>query len=241
MQTEWWEKKADESKTYAAAKNSKMFFSATKEVYGPFKPRTTPLLSADGSTLLKENSSNNARWREHFSTLLNRPSTVDPTMLDQMPQEPVITSLDLPPNDRWKFRSRSNRPARENPLGRTGFLPRFSSKPVRWPLKHSKNSSPASGKKRMCPKNSGIPQSSPCSRTGAVRLRQLPGHLSLVHRCEDPGSGRHQPPHHQYLGGKLTEAQCGFRPNRSTTDMIFSIRRRSASNRISTSLLSSRN
>ena len=38
-----------------------------------------------------------ARWREHFSTLLNRPSTVDPTVLDQIPQKPVITSLDLPP------------------------------------------------------------------------------------------------------------------------------------------------
>ena len=68
--------------------NSNMFFT---------KPRTTPLLSADGSTLLKEKSSINVRWKEHFSTLLNRPSTVDPTVLDQIPQKPVITSLDLPP------------------------------------------------------------------------------------------------------------------------------------------------
>ena len=73
-----------------------MFFNAIKEVYGPTKPRTTPLLSADGSTLLKEKSNINARWREHFSTLLNRPSTVDPTVLDQIPQKPVITSLDSP-------------------------------------------------------------------------------------------------------------------------------------------------
>ena len=82
MQDECSEKKAGKIETYAAAKNSKMFFSAIKEVYGPTKPRTTPLLSADGSTLLKEKSSTNARWREHFSTLLNRPSTVDPTVLD---------------------------------------------------------------------------------------------------------------------------------------------------------------
>ena len=97
MQDECWEKKSDEIKTYAARKNSNMFFSAIQEVYGPTKPRTTPLLSADGSTLLKENSSINARWREHFSTLLNRPSTVDPTVLDQIPQKPMITSLDLLP------------------------------------------------------------------------------------------------------------------------------------------------
>ena len=92
MQDEWWEKKADEIETYAATKNSRMFFSAIKEVYGPTKPRTKPLLTADGPTLLKEKSSINARWREHFSTLLNRLSTV----LDQIPQKPVITGLDLP-------------------------------------------------------------------------------------------------------------------------------------------------
>ena len=85
MQDERWEKTADEIETYAATKNSKMFFSAIKKVFGPTKPRTTPLLSADGSTLLKEKSSINVRWREHFSTLLNRPSTVDPTVLDQIP------------------------------------------------------------------------------------------------------------------------------------------------------------
>ena len=125
MQDEWWEKKADEIETYTATKNSKMFFSAIKEVYYPTKPRTTPLLSADGSTLLKEKSSINARWREHFSTRLNRPSTVDPTVLDQIPQEPVITSLAPPPppypqplpQRSMKFRRRLDRPAQENPLG----------------------------------------------------------------------------------------------------------------------------
>ena len=74
-----------------------MCFSAIKEVYGQTKPRTTPLLSADCSTLLKEKSSINARCREHFSTLLNRPSTADPTVLDQIPQKPIISSLDLSP------------------------------------------------------------------------------------------------------------------------------------------------
>ena len=74
-----------------------MFFCTIQEVYGPTKPRITPPLSADGSTLLKEKSSIGARWREHFSTLLNKPSTVDPTVLNQIPQKPVITSLGLPP------------------------------------------------------------------------------------------------------------------------------------------------
>ena len=92
MQDGWWEKKADEIETYAATKNSNIFFSAIKEVYGPTKPHSTPFLSADGSTLLKEKSSINARWREQFSTLLNRLSTVDPTKL-KVYWAIVLTSL----------------------------------------------------------------------------------------------------------------------------------------------------
>ena len=99
MQDEWWEKKADKIETYAATKNSKMFFSAIKEAYGPTKPHTMPPLSADGSTLLKEKSSINARWREHFGTLLNRPSIVDLTVLDQIPQRSM------------RFQKRLDRPA----------------------------------------------------------------------------------------------------------------------------------
>ena len=102
------------SKPMLPQRTKKIFFSAIKEVYSPTTPRTTPLLSADGSTLLKEKSSITARWREHFSALLNRPSTVDPTVLDQG----------------MKFRRRSNRPARENPLGWMGFLQRSSSQQV---------------------------------------------------------------------------------------------------------------
>ena len=34
---------------------------------------------------------------KHFSGLLNRPSTVDPAVLDQIPQKPTINSPDLPP------------------------------------------------------------------------------------------------------------------------------------------------
>ncbi|KAL8569705.1 hypothetical protein ACOMHN_005822 [Nucella lapillus] len=59
-------------------------------------PRT-PLLLTNGA-LLKEKKAINERWREHFSTLLNRPSTVSNEVLDQIPQRPTLDSLDLPPS-----------------------------------------------------------------------------------------------------------------------------------------------
>lgn len=74
-------------------KNSNIFFSAKREIYGSAKPSTTQLLSADGFTLFKgEKNSISKRRREHFSNLLNRPLTVDPTVLDQIPRRPTVDS-----------------------------------------------------------------------------------------------------------------------------------------------------
>ena len=75
---------------------SKMFCSAIKAIYGPSKPSTTPLMPADGMTLLKEKKSTNDWWRANFSGLLNRSSIVDPAVLDHISQKPTTNSLDLP-------------------------------------------------------------------------------------------------------------------------------------------------
>ena len=83
---------------YVDTHNSKKFFSALKADYGPSKPGSTPLQSADGSMLIKDQESLMNRWAEHFSTLLNKPSTVDPTALEQVPQLPTLNDLDLPPS-----------------------------------------------------------------------------------------------------------------------------------------------
>ncbi|XP_038077400.1 uncharacterized protein LOC119745248 [Patiria miniata] len=153
MQDEWLEKKADEVQLYADTKNSKMFFSSIKAVYGPSKPSTTPLLSANG-TLLKEKSAINKRWREHFSTLLNRPSTEE-----DMPQE---------------FRDAT-------------IVSLFKNK----------------GSKSDCGNFRGI---SLLSIAGKVLARIILNRLVTAISEEN-----------------LPEAQCGFRPGRSTIDMIFAV------------------
>ncbi|XP_056681758.1 uncharacterized protein LOC103095138 [Monodelphis domestica] len=98
MQDQWWGKKAEEIQRFADTKNYKQLFNALKTVYGPLKPTTTPLLSSDGDTLIKDKKGISNMWKEHFSQLLNRPSSVDQRALDQVPQNHTIEELDIPPS-----------------------------------------------------------------------------------------------------------------------------------------------
>uniref|UniRef100_A0A5F8GYV1 Reverse transcriptase domain-containing protein n=1 Tax=Monodelphis domestica TaxID=13616 RepID=A0A5F8GYV1_MONDO len=98
MQDQWWGKKAEEIQRFADTKNYKQFFSALKTVYGPLKPITTPLLSSDGDTLIKDKKGISNRWKEDFSRLLNRLSSVDQSALDQIPQNHTFEQLDVPPS-----------------------------------------------------------------------------------------------------------------------------------------------
>ena len=127
---------------YADTHNSKKFFSALKAVYGPSKPGSTPLQSADGSMLIKDQEGLRKRWAEHFSTLLNKPSTVDPTALEQVPQQPTLNELDLPPSmDELSKALKQARMASQQK----------STKPqVQEPWKFSLILSKASGIKRRC-------------------------------------------------------------------------------------------
>ncbi|BHF80242.1 hypothetical protein SprV_0702336600 [Sparganum proliferum] len=74
------------------------FFAAIKAIYGPPTKGTTPLLSADGSTLLTEKTQIVQRWAEHFRGVLNRPSTISEAAIDRLPQVETIIDVDLPPS-----------------------------------------------------------------------------------------------------------------------------------------------
>ncbi|XP_047490690.1 uncharacterized protein LOC125040189 [Penaeus chinensis] len=93
MHDQWWEKKADDIQAFADSNNSKQFFNSTKAVYSPPKSRSMP-----GVTLIKDKAAIRERWKEHFSQLLNRPSSVDQSVLDQIPQRPVIEEFDNVPS-----------------------------------------------------------------------------------------------------------------------------------------------
>ena len=98
MKDHWWYRKADEVQMYADSNNSKQFFRTLKTVYGPTQFEVTPLLSADGSTLIKDHRTLREKWAEHFSNLPNRPSSVSDPALDQIPQQPTLDEFDHLPS-----------------------------------------------------------------------------------------------------------------------------------------------
>ena len=159
-------------------------------------------------------------------------TTVDSTVLDQIQQKPVITSLDLQPPAPLPTIDEVSKATRQTSSGKSPGMDGIpagifkSAGPVALEALQSLLTSIWSGKKRRCPKKSRVPHSFLCSRTGAVRLTVATSRTSLS--CPSLGRSR--------LGSSsavssptsrrknLPEDQYGFRPNRSTTDMIFSLR-----------------
>lgn len=98
IQNNWWVQKARELQTLADKHHMREFFRATKEIYGPTPTSSAPLKSEDESRTLVTAEEIKERWAEHFSTLLNRPSTADEEALNQIPQYPTRTCMDQPPS-----------------------------------------------------------------------------------------------------------------------------------------------
>ena len=85
MQDSWLSSKADEIQSFADRKDMK-FFDALKTVYGLQSSGTTPLLSAEGTSLLTDKEAILKRWAEHFDSVLNRPSSINDDAIKRLPQ-----------------------------------------------------------------------------------------------------------------------------------------------------------
>ena len=97
MQDSWLSNKADEIQGFANRNNMKNFYDGLKEVYGPTTSGSSPLLSADGSTLISDKEKILERWAEHFDSILNCPSTISGEAINQLPQNPFDETLDAVP------------------------------------------------------------------------------------------------------------------------------------------------
>ncbi|XP_072171568.1 uncharacterized protein [Diadema setosum] len=100
MKDSWLSAYADEIQSFADRHDMKNFYDALKAVYGPKPSGSSPLFSADGSTLLTEKKLILERWAEHFSRVLNRPAQINEEAIDRLSQVPINHKLDVPPSEK---------------------------------------------------------------------------------------------------------------------------------------------
>lgn len=91
----WWRNKALEIQSYADQHNSRCFFQALKEVYGPVTSNLRPLRDNAGNLLTNE-AQIRRRWREHYSTILNQQNNVDLEVINLIPQYNIAEHLSAP-------------------------------------------------------------------------------------------------------------------------------------------------
>ena len=225
MKDSWYSKKADEIQSYADTNNSRCFYDALKSIYGPQPSGSSPMLSADGNTLLTDKEKILSRWAEHFENILNRPSSINEAAIARLPQVPINTSLSRPITDEEVTKATSallngKAPGADaipaeiyknggptltlkltelfNMMLQEGILPQELKDASLVHIYKRK------GNRRCCDNHRGISLLSIAGKILArVLLNRLLTHLET---------------------GLLPESQCGFRTGRGTVDMIFAAR-----------------
>ena len=225
MQNSWLSKKADEIQAFADKHDMKNFYDSLKEIYGPVVQSSSPLLSADGSTLLTDKDQILNRWAEHFNSVLNRPSNINDEAIDRLPQVSINHTLDAIPTleetqqairrlSAGKAPGADSIPAELYKEGGAALSEKFHSLlKLIWQSEtvpqEFKDASivhlyKRKGNRQSCDNHRGISLLSIAGKILArVLLNRLISHLE---------------------NGLLPESQCGFRKNRGTTDMIFAAR-----------------
>ena len=215
------------------------FFDTLKTVYGPQSSGTTPLLSADGTSLLTDKEAILKRWAEHFDSVLNRPSSINDDAINRLPQAECNLLLDEFPTTAEtvkaiKLLSSGKAPGSDAipaEIYKAGGTPVSKKMTELFHIVWRKKTTPQEfkdasiihlfkrkGNRQLCDNHRGI---SLLSIAGKVLARVLLNRLN----------------EHLEQSGLLPESQCGFRKDRGTIDMIFTASsfKRNASNRTWTS------
>ena len=92
MQNNWWKDRATDLQQAADRRDYKSFYQGMKAVYGPRYKNSSAIKSKDG-TVLTEPDQILGRWAEHFNGVLNQDSSFDRSVLEDIPQWDINTSL----------------------------------------------------------------------------------------------------------------------------------------------------
>ena len=221
----WLEEKARQIQAFADNRDPKRFYDAINELYGPSGSKATSIRSKDCATLLTDKKQILERWREHFSELLNCPSSVDQSVIDTIEQHPIAHELDEPPNEGETLLAIKQMNAGKAP-GEDGL-----------PAELFKHGGPALVQRLVLLFNAiwtegHVPQDmkdaeivtiykrkgdkSECGNYRGISLLSIAGKilarimLNRLTKC--------------IVDRVLPESQCGFRAGRGTIDMIFAVR-----------------
>ena len=87
MEDSWWDAKADEVQARFDRGDYTGVFQSLKSIYGPHRPGSSPMPTADGNTMLTSKP-------DYYATLINRPSEIDDQILESIQQCPIRDELD---------------------------------------------------------------------------------------------------------------------------------------------------
>lgn len=225
MKDNWWLQKAEDLQTAADKHDMKSFYCGLKSVFGPQAKSTTPILSEDGSSLLTKHEDILQRWADHFYLVLNRPSVVDITVLDEIPQLSEKSQLAPAPDidevtdaiqqiSSGKASGSDGLPAEIFKCGGETMTERLTQL---YSLIWQRQSVPQDfkdatiihlykrkGERSVCDNHRGI---SLLSIAGKILARVIFNRMTT-----------------HITSSILPESQCGFRSGRGTADMIFTAR-----------------
>ena len=224
MKNDWWLSKSNELQLLFDKNDMRGFFSATKSVFGPSCHGLAPLRSRDGTRLLKSNEDILARWKEHFEELLNRNPVIDGDVLEQLPRLPADETLMIVPTleevEKAIFSMKNNKAAGPDNIPAEIFK---SGGPILhsqihqlivkiWNTEEIPNDF-KDGIITTIYKKKG--DRSNCGNYRGITLLSIAGKIltRILNTRLTP-----------LAESILPETQCGFRPARGTSDMIFTAR-----------------
>ena len=220
---QYWQELAQKIQTASDMGNTRGVYEGIKKAVGPKPSKTAPLKSADGA-IIKDKSQQMSRWVEHYSELYHRETKVTDEALDAISPLPCMLELDAEPNLDEMISAIDRLPLGKAP-GMDG-IPAEVVKSAGEPLAENLHQlllkcwhagevpqDMRDAKIVTLYKNKG--DKSDCNNYRGISLLSIVGKAFariILNRL-------------QLLGDRVyPESQCGFRRNRSTVDMIFSLR-----------------
>ncbi|XP_050703781.1 uncharacterized protein LOC126989216 [Eriocheir sinensis] len=220
---DYWLQLSSQIQTAADTGNMKEMYDGIKQALGPTKKKTAPLKSTTGE-VIQDRSKQMDRWVEHYSELYSRENTVTEDALNAIECLPVLEELDREPT-LAELNEALDSLAHGKAPGKDGISAEV--------LKCCKGTIITELHEILCLcwKEGEVPQDmrdanivtlyknkgdrSDCNNYRGISLLSIVGKLFArvaLRRLQ------------VLAEGVYPESQCGFRANRSTIDMVFSLR-----------------